>query len=152
MEEQPVRKWKVGDFLEAEMFNPNNDCWITYHPARVVRFNQETNAYKCQLLAYGGEHEYAEFDEDQLSIPRGSEPKHNYQINDRVDFFWKKRKVGKRLVDGLYSESGVWVKGIVRVKKDKHFTIEHHDWLNGGTLLKEVPLSLLRTGNPKYNQ
>jgi hypothetical protein len=142
------QKWKVGELLEAEMGNPNNDYWDTFHPVQVLSFNERTNLYKCRILAFEGADSLDEFKEDRLTKPREREQYREYQVNEPVHFFWMHRRVGKRLVDCKSSNKGIWVKGIVRVKKEDHLMVEHHDWSKGtGILLKKVTPMDLRPAN-----
>jgi hypothetical protein len=124
-----VRKYNVGDLVEARMWNQDNYYWSTFHPAKIISYNDETNQYRCDLLAFTKK-DADNFTEDQLTPLRDSEPYLFYRIGDKVHFLWKNRTVNGDLVDRRCSEIGIWVEGIVRGERNNNdeLIVEYYDW------------------------
>lgn len=133
-------KWSPGTILEGEILSDDDyyhyhDC---IHPVEVTKYNPETKLYLCQMLAFD---EKFDWKEEELHIPRNDDGTNKtFYINDKVHIRIRNRRVNRTEVDGLLSEQGIWVKGVI-VKKHKYgdFDVQHTAWRdNGGVKVTRV--------------
>lgn len=116
--------------MDALMTDPDWPHYFdVFHPVRVLRYDIQRRSWWCRCPAFlEGENEFL-FD-SPLLVPRIHEKDiSELKVGDLINFRLRKRTVNEIMLDGFFSEHGVWVRGLImQITETGAYYIAHYDW------------------------
>ncbi len=122
---------------EAELNNDQFPYYIdTIHRVSVLAYNPRKQQYKCRLLAFDTNTDDWYNKEQIHPVTDSTEMPKNFEINESVLVKIPNRKINNECVDG--KADTIWVKAIIKIKWDHHYTVQYRNWEQGGYIIRRV--------------
>jgi hypothetical protein len=138
-EGEEEKRWEKGKRLEAEMMDPEFPQYLdTMHPVEVMEYLEDTNQYRCKLLAFANPDVVDVWEANMLHELREQDLGLVFKKNDPVHVRIRNRSVTKKgkdkkrnrkeEIDGLVANDGIWMKARIVRKMKEEYEVEHRDW------------------------